>query len=506
MLRLLRLVFVLVFIFSTQFVCVGQQLEFIIKREKGFSQKLASIKSESKYAVKNNQPFTSISIQIPDNEVFDGAYCVVNKDTFWLSQDEHIEPLNEFINANLISFATPVYKVDFYSGEIDNRVLFNFINGSVNQLEQNKTNNRFNAECLIEPLSIGQQTWRSGLSTPQYSRLFSKVEHVIIHHSAGSNENTNYTQVVRDIYIYHTEVNGWSDIGYNYLIAQDGTIFKGRDPDNGAQDNVRGAHFCGMNTGTMGVCLLGNYTSVAPTNETIQSLLKLLSWKLDKEGINAFEESIFNGIDLGAVAGHRDGCATECPGTKTYQKIKNFKSQANSMIESCYPDKLIADFTWDKDKITEGESISFTDASQGNPLSWQWKLEGSINENYTRQNLTEVYYPKAGEFDARLVVKNGARTDTAFINNLILVEPSPYAEPFIYPVPVSAGAPLIINVNKEEISEVEIIDSKGQAVISFEPTQNQMEVDHKLLREGIYFVRYFSNGLVVKFDKILIIN
>ena len=91
-----------------------------------------------------------------------------------------------------------------------------------------------------------------------------------MHHSAGSTFDTNYTAVVRSYYLLHTEVNGWDDIGYNYLIARDGSIFAGRDPQNRtgvAQDNVHGAHFCGKNDYTMGICVIGDFTSQAPAAE-----------------------------------------------------------------------------------------------------------------------------------------------------------------------------------------------------------------------------------------------
>jgi hypothetical protein len=132
--------------------------------------------------------------------------------------------------------------------------------------------------------------------------------------------------VVRNIYLWHTQTNGWSDIGYNYLIAQDGTIFKGRDPGEGEQDSVRGAHFCGKNTGTMGISLLGTYTDVAPTDTTVASLLKLMAWKVNKDELDplAFKPHAANPV-LGVIAGHRDGCATECPGDKVYEKIPTYR-------------------------------------------------------------------------------------------------------------------------------------------------------------------------------------
>ncbi len=490
------------------YVGFGQQIELnTVKTVKDvLKQKMAQVVPSNSYMVNNKDYFTSLSIQIDKNQTFDGVYFIDKNDTFLVSKDEHVEAINGVINSNLISFNNPISQIRFFSGKISNAVVFNFINGSKAEITKKQTDSAKLNNCLTEPTSVGQQYWRSGLNAPNYTRKFSKVKNVIIHHSAGSNTNTNYTQVVRDIYIYHTQVNGWSDIGYNYLIAQDGTIFKGRDPNAGLQDDVRGAHFCGMNTGTMGVCLLGNYTSIAPTNETIQSLMKLLSWKLDKEGVNAFESFAFNELKLGAIAGHRDGCATECPGTKTYKKIANFKNEVNSMIEACYPDKLVAGFTTSNNEIIEGESVSFTDTSIGIPLAWEWLFKGSDIENSYKQNPSEIGYYKSGDYDVRLVVRNGARSDTAIVNNLIIVKPSPFSEPAVFPVPVAAGMPLTIVVNKEEISTIEIINAKGEVVASFIPTQNQMQISHQLYRGGIYYVRYLSKGRVVKTDKIMIAN
>ncbi len=482
------------------------ELKTIRTTYKKFSQKSAQLEQNEKYLLSNDNLFTALSLQIKESQSFKGAYIIVKKDTFYLSRDEHVDARNGLINANLISFEKPISTFQLYTKQINQSVLFNFINGHVGKLAPSQSLSNSKSDCLSEPESINQYLWRTGLKAPNYSRSFSKVDHLIIHHSAGSNANANYTQVVRDIYIYHTEVNGWSDIAYNYLIAQDGTIFKGRDPDGGEQDNVRGAHFCGMNTGTMGVCLLGDYTSIAPTDTTIQSLLKLLSWKLNKEGLNAFESTTFNGINLGAMAGHRDGCATECPGTKTYQKIESFKSNANSIIETCYPDKLIADFTWSEDVIVQGESVSFTDASLGTPLLWEWQFDGSEKEVYTQQNPSNVVYPNVGEFNVSLVVRNGSRTDTAIINTLIKVNENPFNVPSAFPNPVAGEAPLVLNLNKDIINKVEVINSKGQSVLAFIPAGNQINIDHSNFNAGIYFVRFIRGGKVVQTTKIMVVK
>ncbi len=507
--RVIRVSTIVLFLVVIQIKSFSQQIELktIRSTSEKFNQKTAQVAQYKNYLLSSDIFFTSLSIQVNESQSFKGAYIIVKKDTFYLSRDEHVDAINGFINANLVSFEEPISTIQFYTNQIENTVLFNFINGNVSKLEQNQSISNIESDCLSEPESISQQLWRAGLKSPNYSRSFSTIDHVIIHHSAGSNTNTNYTQVVRDIYIYHTEVNGWSDIGYNYLIAQDGTIFRGRDPESGEQDNVRGAHFCGMNTGTMGVCLLGDYTSIAPTDATTQSLLTLLSWKLDKENLNAFENFSFNSIlSLGAIAGHRDGCATECPGIKTYQKIESFKSNVNSIIETCYPDKLIADFTWSEDVIVQGESVSFTDASLGTPLLWEWQFDGSEKEVYTQQNPSNVVYPNVGEFNVSLVVRNGSRTDTAIINTLIKVNENPFNVPSAFPNPVAGEAPLVLNFNKDIINKVEVINSKGQSILAFIPTGNQINIGHSNFNAGIYFVRFIGGGKVVQTTKIIVVN
>ena len=48
-------------------------------------------------------------------------------------------------------------------------------------------------------------------------------------------------------------IAGWADVGYHYLVDKDGTIYEGRNIA------IRGAHTQGHNTGSAGVCLLGDF-------------------------------------------------------------------------------------------------------------------------------------------------------------------------------------------------------------------------------------------------------
>ena len=69
---------------------------------------------------------------------------------------------------------------------------------------------------------------------------------LIVVHCSDTEEGT-----VESIRKYHTEVKGWDDIGYHYLIYKDGSVNEGRPL------NKIGAHVEGANKNSVGICLIG---------------------------------------------------------------------------------------------------------------------------------------------------------------------------------------------------------------------------------------------------------
>lgn len=203
----------------------------------------------------------------------------------------------------------------------------------------NRSDYKNKNDSCSKPLSIDQSEWRQGLPDPSLGRTATTVKHCVIHHAASSNANTDYTAVVRNIYLLHTQSNGWDDIGYNYLIAPNGDVYDGREDQNIAdEDNIQGAHFCGKNSGTMGICLIGDYTQTAPSDAMIGALVDLLSWKLHKENIQAFDSFRHpnNTSDfLPSIAMHRLGCSTLCPGDSVAIKINEIRTDVAEQMQNC---------------------------------------------------------------------------------------------------------------------------------------------------------------------------
>ncbi len=158
------------------------------------------------------------------------------------------------------------------------------------------------------------------------------VKAAFVHHSATGN---NYTckqapSVLRSIYRYHVQSSGWRDFGYNFAVDKCGNIYEGRA--GGVTKAVLGAHTLGFNTNTMGIAVLGSYSSTNPPAAAVTAVSKLTAWKLGLFGRNPKGKvTLTSGgsnkykagakVRMNVISGHRDGFATECPGARLYKKL-----------------------------------------------------------------------------------------------------------------------------------------------------------------------------------------
>lgn len=163
---------------------------------------------------------------------------------------------------------------------------------------------------------------RAAKSAPGYA---SSVSLGVVHHSVNSN---NYSPadvpgMLRSIQAFHMDGNGWDDIGYNFAVDQYGGIWEARG--GGIDRPVRGAHAVGFNTGSVGVVVLGDYSAANPTAASLESVSRVIGWKLalhgnDPAGSVAFTSGGSDKYPAGTVAnlprvvGHRDTSSTSCPG------------------------------------------------------------------------------------------------------------------------------------------------------------------------------------------------
>jgi hypothetical protein len=197
-----------------------------------------------------------------------------------------------------------------------------------------------------EPPITSRAGWGADESiSPDPSEYNADVKAVFVHHTDGSNDYScaDSASIVRGIYAYHVQVNGWNDIGYNFLVDKCGTIFEGRKGGVGLP--VLGAHTYGWNRESAGIAVLGDYTSTGASNAALASIARVAAWKLGQYGAdpagtvqltagasqtNYFGTSFTAGstYTFQRVSGHRDGYNTQCPGSSLYAQLPTIRAWA----------------------------------------------------------------------------------------------------------------------------------------------------------------------------------
>lgn len=124
----------------------------------------------------------------------------------------------------------------------------------------------------------------------------------IIVHCSATREGKDIKAA--DIRRWHLH-EGYTDIGYHYVIDLDGTIEAGRPLDE------VGAHCYGHNKDSVGICYVGGINKAGHNADTRtpaqKRALARLIWRLTTQALNA-------GFGLPAVHGHHDYCSRkDCP-------------------------------------------------------------------------------------------------------------------------------------------------------------------------------------------------
>lgn len=121
---------------------------------------------------------------------------------------------------------------------------------------------KFQASHGLKPDGIVGAATLALLIPVRWKKSRRTIREIIIHCSATP-EGRNYT--VEDIRRWHRQ-QGWSDIGYHYVIYRDGTIHEGRNVD------IAGAHCVNHNAHSIGICYIGGCASNGKTPKDTRTL------------------------------------------------------------------------------------------------------------------------------------------------------------------------------------------------------------------------------------------
>ncbi|EAY27055.1 N-acetylmuramoyl-L-alanine amidase [Microscilla marina] len=305
------------------------------------------VQPNTSYKLNFAQSSQSLSIVYAPGQHIGESYLSSGEQRFKLYANLH-STSNTQQYSHPILLKAGVQQCTFYSGKLKGELELHVYHLGNTQAVKQKVRAhkaRFRTrEACGKPGSVPQSVWRAGLTPePIPDPVVTDVKHLIVHHSVSSNDAADQVAILRGIYLYHRVTLGWNDIAYNYLIAPDGTIYEGRDPQGkeAEGDNIRGGHFCtGRQDGTMGVCLLGTFTDYEPPVVMLSSLVDLLVWKVKKDGMDpfgAFAHPINNPVvaALPVVAPHRAGCSTQCPGDKVFERMEALREKINADVQVC---------------------------------------------------------------------------------------------------------------------------------------------------------------------------
>ena len=183
-------------------------------------------------------------------------------------------------------------------------------------------------------------------------RLRQRVTELLVHHQGGLRPPHGQRQrlrigdvpkILRGIYAYHTKSNGWSDIGYNFLVDRFGRLWEGRY--GGIAKPVMGAHTGGFNVDTFAVSAIGNYDKVAAPPVMTHAIARLLAWKLSlhyrdpagkttltSTGGGTSRYAAGTKVTIDVVSAHRNMGYTSCPGTNLYAKMPTIRTEVRSLL------------------------------------------------------------------------------------------------------------------------------------------------------------------------------
>lgn len=137
-------------------------------------------------------------------------------------------------------------------------------------------------------------------------------QYFFIHHTAMEQCYTFHqcAHEVKDIQNFHMDDPGrrYYDIGYSFLIGQDGRVYEGRG------FRREGAHTKGFNRNGLAASFIGNFNDVLPNKKSQDAVKNLMECAVNRGYL----------VPNYHLQAHRDVGGTESPGTAFYYEIQTW--------------------------------------------------------------------------------------------------------------------------------------------------------------------------------------
>lgn len=150
---------------------------------------------------------------------------------------------------------------------------------------------------------VCREAWGARDASGEFARH--ELRRITIHHSATPlTDNRRCPEQLRAHQRFHQE-QGWPDIAYHLAVDRRGVVYELRPlwaPGDTFTDYDPAGHLL--------ILAEGNFDQHDPSDEQLETVALVAAW-----GAGAF------GLELGAIAGHRDVASTSCPGNRLYRYV-----------------------------------------------------------------------------------------------------------------------------------------------------------------------------------------
>jgi len=177
-----------------------------------------------------------------------------------------------------------------------------------------------------KPSIVGAADWGSKPQPIPDSRE-QTPQWITIHHAGelwtGGKSPEDY---LRAMQAWGQKEKHWPDLPYHFLIAPDGRIFEGRpieyEPDSNTNYSL---------SGNIGIELFGNFEVQRPSEQQLQSCVRLTAWLAQEYR-----------IPIENIRGHKDAAKeqTVCPGKDFYRYLSDgsFRKWVDETMRGASPD------------------------------------------------------------------------------------------------------------------------------------------------------------------------
>lgn len=133
-----------------------------------------------------------------------------------------------------------------------------------------------------------------------------QINKIIVHCTATPEGRDVSVDIIRK---WHVEDNGWSDIGYHWIVTLSGAIEKGRP------ESKSGAHAKGHNSNSIGVVYVGGCDKDMNPKDT--------RTVAQKETLGCLLEDLKERYPQAQIIGHRDVSSKACPSFDAKSEYSN---------------------------------------------------------------------------------------------------------------------------------------------------------------------------------------